>query len=1264
MKNKILHIKFLLIAVILYGIGLFFDKGYWYFSFLKQYEGYDVSFAQKIYTEKETNVANLLNFISNELKTKTCKDLLAATLDESPENPLNTKTLEKNGIYILIYDSDTLIYKRNNPERYDTIVSDTLRFWTSNSISVSRTFSDNRFDRNKAEISNGVYTIQTKRCNKKMVVGLMEIAKKYTYQNSFLPYTFQPDFDIPATVTVNTFPVENAANVYNKKHQPMFSLFYNVASVYDKPFFATTIVLYILTIVFLLTFLQRTFVALKNKNEALTWLWLVMYAVILVGMRYTMDVWKYPYVFYFSELFQPEHYASGAILPSLGHFLLNSIFLFYFVAGFVRITNFKITNQTIINKPVLNAALLFVALIFLLLLFNHFNHQIVGLILNSSISFEVNKLLDLSYYSFAGFFIITFLLSSFVMIAEKLLSAFDETLSVKQLLLVLIILQIFVAAINFSNIYEINILADVIFSFIMIVLTFISLNHIRYKRYLYILIVLFNSVFVVTIIIQKSVEKEKGERKVLVKKLLQETDPVADLMLTDVDKKINDDQEIYKFLEKPVENSDSLIDYLKKAYFHGYLGKYKVNTFICGNTIDFSSNNRYNKCHEFYNEEIRKYCKPITNSKFYAYNKDNFNYIGIFDYIKSYPDSSKIISLYITLGSKLISEQMGYPDLLLDEDTDKPSLLKNYSTAVYKKGRLESKTGDFLYNLNNKAYISGDTSKYRFVDFDDYSHLIYQQNKTDLVIISKPVVKIIDCITSFSYIFVFFSVFLLILFVIINLREFTSTYYLNFERKFRYSMVAVMVLSFLFVGGGTFYYNYNTSRDKYNKQIADKIQSVLYIIENEMSYVPHLDSKWKNARYNKLEELLSRYSYSFFADINLYDSLGNLIASSRPEIFEKGLIGRQMNIEAFKQLSVNKKVQFVQDERIGELEYTSAYMPFYNIDKKLLAYLNIPYFTRPSILKNEISALVVTIVNLYVALFLLSAVIAFFMSRKLTQPLRFIEEEFKRIELGKKNELIPYHKNDEIGSLVKEHNRMVVELEHNTELLAASEREGAWREMAKQVAHEIKNPLTPMKLNIQFLLRAWRNKDRNFDERIENTSNTLVSQIDTLSNIATEFSLYAKIPLAKNDIVDISKIVEENVNLFERTDNADVTLESNAETPVIVYADKEQISRVLTNLIKNATQAMPEGRFGKIDVGIYKNETIVKISVKDNGNGIPDNIREKIFQPNFTTKSSGSGLGLAISKKIIESAKGKLYFESEVNVGTTFYIELPLYTNN
>jgi nitrogen fixation/metabolism regulation signal transduction histidine kinase len=280
------------------------------------------------------------------------------------------------------------------------------------------------------------------------------------------------------------------------------------------------------------------------------------------------------------------------------------------------------------------------------------------------------------------------------------------------------------------------------------------------------------------------------------------------------------------------------------------------------------------------------------------------------------------------------------------------------------------------------------------------------------------------------------------------------------------------------------------------------------------------------------------------------------------------------------------------------------------------------------------------------------------MSNWVTKPLRFLQTNLSLIQFGKKNQIIEYDKNDEIGVLIREYNKKLLELEQTAEQLAKSERESAWRDMAKQVAHEIKNPLTPMKLSIQQMMRVFEKENPAAKEKVDRLANSLIEQIDGLTRIANEFSNFAKMPSPLLEKVELVDIIKNVISIFEQ--EAVVINFESSHNIIELQADKDQLIRAINNLLQNSIQAFDSKQDGVIKISIEVEDDFCKISIKDNGKGIPADRQNKVFVPYFTTKSTGTGIGLSITKQIIENHNGKIYFESQENKGTIFFVELPL----
>ena len=389
-------------------------------------------------------------------------------------------------------------------------------------------------------------------------------------------------------------------------------------------------------------------------------------------------------------------------------------------------------------------------------------------------------------------------------------------------------------------------------------------------------------------------------------------------------------------------------------------------------------------------------------------------------------------------------------------------------------------------------------------------------------------------------------------------------------------------------------------------------------------------------------------------DLNLYDLSGKLLISSNPNIFTEKGIPQKVSTSILQKLT-DGDVRIVLEKGKDNDEFYLAYWHFSDLEGRPLAVTNIPYFDIQNENRQEIENFLIDLILIYVGLFIAASILALLLTNYITQSLQRIGDKMKGVDLGKTNTPLEWETNDEIGSLVTEYNRMLKEAEKSAIATARSERESAWREMAKQVAHEIKNPLTPMKLRIQYLQRAMDDKDPDWEDKFKNTAVSLINQIDTLTNIANEFSNFAQMPKAKEQNIELSAVIEDAIQIFSLESDVEMTFTTQTEHTNIT-ADKDQILRVFNNLLKNAIQAIPVDRKGEISIYLKEYNGMVKVEIQDNGSGVPEEIQENIFIPNFTTKSKGMGLGLAMVKNIIENHGGEIWFKTKKDEGTTFYL--------
>jgi signal transduction histidine kinase len=727
--------------------------------------------------------------------------------------------------------------------------------------------------------------------------------------------------------------------------------------------------------------------------------------------------------------------------------------------------------------------------------------------------------------------------------------------------------------------------------------------------------------------------------------MTREDDPVAETLLLSLEEEIANDKNITSFVRN---NDASLFDYLRDTYFSGYFSRYDLQAIPCKDSNALLTLTTYSdqpNCFNYFSHLVEEYGKRIGEKSYFYGLTDNdgrASYMGIFEY-----DTSR---LFIEINAKRNTTEIGYPELLTNSrDRMNNSQLEDYSYALYYNGKLSAEHGLLQYPQYSQWIDTART----FQKFNNYTHLSSHPTPDHTIIISYPLLTLNRFMADYSLlvlsIFIFGLVFLYLL-TLCNIRLFEiSTIY----DRIQYSFVLFILALFLVFCVAQGYWSVHRYEELSNRRLSQTLTSIQKVVQHDISDITNTD---------ELNNLLWRIANTFMFDINLYNTDGVLTATSRRELFSSGIAPKLINPEALKELRnpLSHDELFI-EESIGNLQYFAVYATISNEQDQAVGYISIPYFSDVKAKKETLLTSFVPITNIYMLLILISIGFSSLMARSITRPLLIISDNIKNIALGKTNKKIHYPHNDEIGILVGEYNRMLDELAYRAEKLAASERENTWREMARQIAHEIKNPLTPMKLSVQYLVKAWDNRRDNFDSFIRKVSNTLIEQIDQLSFIASQFSSLAKTTNGEKSRINIYERLQNTVNLWSKTEELSISLTSNTGEAYIM-GNGDQMTSVFNNLIKNAIQAMPSDRKAQIDINLATTDNNIVITVTDNGNGIPTEIQEKIFKPNFTTKSTGMGLGLAIVNNIILEHNGEISFTTKENEYTTFSIKLPVIT--
>ncbi len=1152
--------------------------------------------------------------------------------------------LSKQGLCILIYHNDT------------------LKYWSNNSFKMN-SFYDLKLENSRLiNFKNSWSLIQNSFFQQFKIVGLIKIKDSYSYQNNLVVNNFAKDFDAHPSIKISAVPLSYSYPIKDKNQEYVFYLIPSNSKTENPDTFAINI-LYLTSLIFFFLFIVALISLWDNSNKSL---YIIATILLISTLRFFMIYFKFPNNLYNLEIFDPSLYAKSFLFGSLGDLLINTFIFVIIPYAFIIILKNNLNKILTFNTHKYIKFLLlniFITLIFLTAIY--LNNLGYSLITDSNIYFEIYNVLSANIYSFIGISILTLFLGIFVYLATQLIFLLTDIYNTTSFFTAILFNTLIYATLYY--VFNLGIYYNYLLTpLIIFAILFIHRKKHRFKYYSYIFSVLTASMYIVIFVMFTLSNKYKEETKLLINQLTNEHDILAELLLSEMETNLKNDETIIAYLQTPYQErvTEKLENYLQKAYFSGYWNKYYINILVFSNAKEMKSGYSLQDADNLYLNSLDSEAEQLENLNYYflANNDGSISYI-VKEYFESETNQDSVL-LLLNLQSKILPKELGYPELLIDE-TLQTSNFQNYSYAKYKDNKLISKSGDYSYKLSyyNDSILNM-PEEYIFLTEEDYIHLFYKTDNQNFIILTKARTKPLDFVIFYAYLFLFFSAILLIFSITKNFNIRNYKFYFNFKNKLLTSMISILLLSFILIGPITVYFNIIKFKSKQNQSIIEKIHSIAVQLEQQLLNYENTFYIYKDYQSNELDYSLKNISEVFFSDINIYNIYGELIATSRSELYTKDLIGTKINPTAFFMLVVNNEPEIIIKEKIANMEFSSAYFPLKNRYNKEVAYINIPFFINPDLMQQEIYNLLVTIINLYVILFILAIVITIFLAEKVVAPLRLIQQKFQKLELGKRHEIIDYKGNDEIGELIYEYNMMVKKLETNINLLAKSERENAWREMAKQVAHEIKNPLTPMKLKIQFLLKAWQNNDTNFDEKIQNFATTLIEQIDTLSRIATEFSSFAKIPTPNEELFDIVAKIETIVQLYENTENSDININTNNNKTVLILADKEQISRVFINLIKNAIQAIPDGVHGKVKVDLKTNYKNVIIKIEDNGTGISEEMKNKLFQPSFTTKRSGMGLGLAISKNIVNNANGEIWFESEEGKGSTFFVEFPIAHNN
>ncbi len=755
------------------------------------------------------------------------------------------------------------------------------------------------------------------------------------------------------------------------------------------------------------------------------------------------------------------------------------------------------------------------------------------------------------------------------------------------------------------------------------------------------------SAFLVTASSVIGFRKEQDRMEVLANRLSFDRDIALELRLRSIEPQIAEDMVISAlsvFNNTAATIQSRITDY----YFSRNDQDYTVTAYV------FNDSNNSRAAASQYSSVIQDGVPIADNSRFLYVKKDGGHsyYVGVFLYLI---EGSGVSRVLIRLESKDIRGNKGYAGIFGITPPGKVTIPAGYSYARYEGQDLKSYRGSYAYptmmdsDLRERIYDRhlGHTVS------DGYTHFFTVIGDREVIVISRP--KVTALTYAVSGIFVALLAFLVMSLMVAGREKeiiFAQSYY---RSRISGVLLLSLVLTLVAMASVSVFFVYSRNDSNMHSVMSDKISSISAMIEagtRDVRRTSDIDRR-------EMRKLLEQVGGDTYSDITLYTPSGRLLMSTTPMVFERQLLGDRINGSAYGQIVYGHRRYWIQKERVWNTKFYSMYAPIMNDSGDMTAIICSPYNEDNYDFEEDAVTHSMTIVSLFLVFLLMALLMVSRVVDRMFKPLSEMSRKMNTAGL-ESLEYISYDRDDEISSIVQAYNRMVKELSDSSRKLAQAERDKAWSEMARQVAHEIKNPLTPMKLQIQRIIRLKQKNDPAWMERFDEASKVLLDHIDILTDTANEFSTFAKLYTEEPVEIALDKVIQEEISMFDSKDN--IRFDFIGLNDVTVTGPKPQITRVFVNLINNSVQAIDARPDGHIIVSLRNSmrDGFYDIVFEDNGPGVSEENEGRLFTPNFTTKNGGSGLGLAISRSILERCGATISYSRSFSLGgACFTISYP-----
>ncbi len=965
----------------------------------------------------------------------------------------------------------------------------------------------------------------------------------------------------------------------------------------------------------------------------------------LILLRWIMIVVRFPARFVDTALFDPKYFASSWFNPSLGDLSLNMVALCVvctlWFSWFGRFKPLWILHR---NKNFI-AGLFSATAIYFGWLFPFVVVQ--TLYNNSSIALGITESLAFDYLRITAFCVLVLSwICSFLFVHPwaRLLCTMPKNLRLQYGLAGLVIFGA-VNIITGQTFAWAALAGSVYLALAAGALLVRSLLKTSYHTVGYLLLVLAGFSWVTfSAITHFSEYRDVRERKRMALYFLSERDNLAEYLLHEARSRIMQDAFIISRLSGPFLNRDAVKQKIRQVYLAGYNARYKTEILLFSATGEALDEQVSSNLGEWLTQQESTAQQTEYEGIYYqrvtadaaAY------YLVVIPVSRGLGSHSAYVVLRLSLP-RFIPETV-YPELLVD-DRYRPRFPDQRSDyAIFYHNQVLVSQGSFAYHrlraLNNPALFTEGVTE------SGYHHVGVKSADERIAVISRPVKSLVYKIAEFSFITIIGLVLLVGLLAYRGIQEYRTRHTLNLSTRIQLTLNFSFFLSLVVVSAVTL----GVTARAVQRQLNTDFRNRSFILAKELS--AWLNDSGNEGPVDLLSNEFLRKVRLMGLDANLYSATGKLLAATQPLIFEYQLQAPVAAPSVIKRVHAGESA-FVTTEHIGGLSFYSAYAGIYlGEQRSLAAFLQIPYFRSRHQELELLIGVLANILTVFLLLLVLLSVVSLIASRFVVRPLTLIARQLGKVSITGINFPLEWRSKDEIGMLVQQYNHMLSKLKQSVAELERTHRERTWREIAQQVAHEIKNPLTPMKLILQQLQRQAGDTDARLRRQVD----ALLEQVEVLDGIATSFSTFAKMPEPVMERVDLVSLLEGVVRLHQQAGG--VKLETRLEE-AIIKGDAKLLHRIFSNLVLNAIQAAKAHEPLRVIIRLYPDNTHYRIELEDNGVGIDEALRDKIFLPHFTTRKSGSGLGLAIARQGIEHMGGTISFTSTKGRGTTFTVTLP-----